>query len=122
MTDFELPSTYDVDIEDNRHNVVGHLSCSHVQNITTIKSLYVANNYRSKGLMEMLVGKAEEYAKEQQAISIIAFCGPEPFSKDGQIPLDKEIAFYEKHGFVLDHYVMGVTPLMEKQLQQEVCV
>ena len=96
--------------------IVGHVSCSCIHDWVHIKSLYVIPKYRRKGLEDILIGKVYEYAKEKQSKKIIAYCGPEPFCEEGQMPLEEEISWYESHGFQERHSVRGVIPCMIKYL------
>lgn len=122
MEEKNISNFYKVDIKNKGRDLVAHLSCSHVKDTVTIKSLFVRKKYRNQGLEELLICSAEKYAKEKRASKIVVYCGPEPYCKDGQVPLAKEIAFYEQCGFKLDHYLLGVTPCMEKIISAEVCV
>ena len=112
---------YNVQIRKGR-KIVAHVSCNYSNEKIQIQDLYVLKKYRKKGLGDVLLSKVFEYAAEKKAQTIVAYCGPEPFCEDAQIPLNEEIDFYESHGFVHDHNVMGVTPCMVKTLSREVVV
>lgn len=106
---------YNVQIRKGR-KIVAHVSCNYSDEKIQIRDLYVLEKYRKTGLGEVLLSKVFEYAAEKKAQTIVAYCGPEPFCEDAQIPLEEEIAFYVSHGFVHDHNVMGVTPCMVREL------
>lgn len=112
---------YNVQIRKGR-KIVAHVSCNYSDEKIQIRDLYVLEKYRKTGLGEVLLSKVFEYAAEKKAQTIVAYCGPEPFCEDAQIPLEEEIAFYISHGFVHDHNVMGVTPCMVKTLSKAVVV
>ena len=95
----ELNNTLEVDIT-RLGQRVAHMGCCFYDGTVQIKDLFVNKKHRNKGLDEILLDKAHEYAHEKYADKIIAYCGAEPFCPDGQIPLEEEIAFYRKNGFV----------------------
>ena len=106
---------YNVQIRKGR-KIVAHVSCNYSDKKIQIRDLYVLKKYRKTGLGDVLLSKVFEYAAEKKAQTIVAYCGPEPFCEDAQIPLNEEIAFYISPGFVHDHNVMGVTPCMVREL------
>ena len=104
-------NTYDVHIRDGS-KIIGHMSCSFRSEEVYIRDLYVLPKHRNKGLEEILLSKALDYATENNAKQTIIYCGAEPFCEDGQISLDQEVSWYERHGFNHDHDVMGIAPCM----------
>ena len=121
MNENKNSNSYEVQIRQGR-KIIAHMSCNYSNEKIQIQDLYVLKKYRKKGLGDVLLSKVFEYAAEKKAQTIVAYCGPEPFCEDAQIPLDEEIDFYMSHGFVHDHNVMGVTPCMVKTLSKEVLV
>lgn len=121
MKETKLQNFYEVKIRQGK-KVIAHTNCNFFGNEIQIRDLYVCKEFRGKGFGEVLLARVLDYAAEQSAARIVSYCGPEPFCEDGQIPLDQEIAWYEEHGFVHDHDVMGVTPCMVKDLQREVAL
>lgn len=121
MKETKLQNFYEVKIRHGK-KVIAHASCKFTGGELQIRDLYVLKDFRGKGFGEMLLSKVFDYAAEQNAVRIISFCGPEPFCEDGQIPLDQEIAWYEDHGFIHKHDVMGITPCMVKELLQEAVI
>lgn len=119
MKETKLRNMYEVQIHYGK-KVIAHASCNYVNNYIQIRDLYVMQRFRGKGLGELLLTKVMDYASEQQVDKIIVYCGAEPFCEDGQIPMDQEISWYEDHGFIHDHDVMGATPCMIRELIQEV--
>jgi len=119
LKETKINNVYDVHIR-RGNKVIAHTSCIYANDVVQIQSLYVLKKYRGKGFGEVLLARVFDYAEERKARQIISFCGAEPFCKDGQIPLDQEVSWYEDHGFVHDHDVLGVTPCMVKSLQSEV--
>lgn len=99
---------------------IAYVSCNYVNEEIVIRSLFVHQKYKGKGYGEVLLAKVMDFAVEQDAVRIVSYCGPEPFCEDGQVPLDQEIAWYEAHGFVHDHDVMGYIPCMIKTLREVV--
>lgn len=95
--------------------VVGRLRCSCINGELHIKEFWVVKWFRNLWVEELFFSKLNEYAHRYNASQIIAYCGPEPFSKDGQVPVEEEVKLYKKHGFDLDHYVCGVVPCMIKK-------
>ena len=85
---------YNVQIRKGR-KIVAHVSCNYSNEKIQIQDLYVLKKYRKKGLGDVLLSKVFEYAAEKKAQTIVAYCGPEPFCEDAQIPLEEEIDFYE---------------------------
>ncbi len=121
MTEHKNRKIYDAYIRRGK-KVIAHTSCNYAKGEIYIKALYVLKKFRGKGLEEVLLAKVLDYAAEQKAERIIAYCGAEPFCEDGQIPMDQEVSWYEDHGFVHDHNVMGVTPCMVKELMREAVI
>lgn len=115
----EIANSLEVKIE-NQGQVVAHVGCSFSNNMVHIKDLFVREKFRGQGLDEILMEEVHEYAHRKAAHKIKAFCGPEPFCSDGQIPLEQEVMWYESQGFKHDHNVCGVVPVMVKTLQREV--
>lgn len=99
-------------------SVIGHVSASAVGGNVQIRDLFVREKFRNMGIESVLLNKVLAYATKQKAKKIIAYCGAEPFSPDGQIPLEQEMAFYQENGF---HYVRDIyaTPVMEKCLHED---
>lgn len=116
MEKIETRNTYEVAIRHGK-KIVAHVGCSHFNNEIQIRDLYVLPKFREKGLGEVLLSQVQEYALEKQAERIIAYCGAEPFCEGGQISMDQEKGWYEDHGFIHDHDVLGVTPCMIKELK-----
>ena len=106
---------YEVEIK-CLNKVIAHMSCSAVKDTLNVRDLWVRKLFRNKGVEELLMEKLYDYAKDKKLKNIIAYCGPEPMNPDGNIPLDKEIKFYENHGFKLDHYVFDIVPCMIKTM------
>ena len=119
LQEIKIRNFYDIRIC-RRKKVIAHASCNFVNGEIQIRDLYVCKEFRGQGLGEVLLSKVFDYATEQQATRIIAYCGAEPFCEDGQIPMTQEMSWYEDHGFIHDHNVMGITPCMVKELQQQV--
>lgn len=117
MKENEITNTYEIHMCRN-NELAAHMRCSHVHENIVIKDLFVIKKYRGIGLEQMLLDKAFMFASKKKATKIITYCGAEPFCKDGQIPLEQEVALYESNGFILHHKVMGVTPCMVKQLTE----
>jgi GNAT superfamily N-acetyltransferase len=119
LKETKLQNFYEVKIRHGK-KVIAHTSCNFFNGEIRIRDLYVRKEFRGKGFGELLLARVLDYAVEQDAIRIVSYCGPEPFCEDGQIPLDQEVSWYKDHGFIHDHYVMGVTPCMIRELTQEV--
>lgn len=98
--------------------VIGHVSASAVGDNIQVRDLFVREKYRNKGIESELLNKVLSYAAKRKAKKIVVYCGAEPFSPDGQIPLEQEMAFYQENGF---HYVRDIyaTPVMEKCLHED---
>ena len=110
-----LSDFFELQIRQSR-KIIGHVSCSLINGEIVIKDLYVLKRYRGRGFGDVLLYKVNNFAKEKLAAKIVAYCGAEPFCEDGQVPLNEEKQWYENHGFLHDHDVMGVTPCMIKLL------
>ena len=119
MEEIKRSNTCDIHIQRGK-KVIAHASCNFANNEVQIRDLYVLHKFRGKGLGELLLSKVLDYAKERNASRVIAYCGAEPFCAGGQIPLEREVSWYEDHGFYHDHDVLGVTPCMVKDLTQVV--
>lgn len=115
MEEVKQHNCYDILIRQNEE-VIGYASCNLFGKVLQIRSLFVINRFRGRGIGEVLLSKVLDYAREQAATRIVAYCGAEPFCEGGQIPIDQEQSWYEVHGFVHDHNVMGVTPCMIKDI------
>ena len=118
MQETETKNTLEIKIQ-HSNKVVGHTSCSYVNGEILLKDLYVLEKFRGQGLDEILLCKVQDYATSKNAKRITAYCGPEPFCEDGQIPLAQEVSWYEDHGFIRHHDVMGIVPCMIKELTTE---
>ena len=114
-------NTYELQIRSGR-KIVAHASCIFANCDIQIRDLYVLKKYRGNGLGELLLSGVLDYAAEQKAQRIIAYCGAEPFCEGGQLPMEQEVAWYEDHGFIVDHLVMGATPCVVRQLVREAAV
>ena len=80
-------------------HIAGYARCSMCLGQIQIHNLFVSKTYRSSDLMDKLLEEVCIFAEDKGAGSIQIYCGAEPMAKDGQIPLDQEIAFYERNGF-----------------------
>ncbi len=114
--EYTISDSLELDIKNRFDKVVAHADCSLIDGTVEIKSLYVLQKFRDKGLDDVLLSKIVQYAAEKNAHQIRVYCGPEPFCPDGQIPLDDEIKWYSAHGFFHNHTVFGVVPCMVKPL------
>ena len=118
MKETKTQNFYEIKIRQGK-KIIAHTSCHFVSDEVQIRDLYVLQDYRGKGLGEVLLARVLDYAAEQNASRIVVHCGPEPFCEDGQIPLEQEIAWYEDHGFIHDQDVFGVVPRMVKAIAKE---
>ena len=119
MTEEKYGNVFEVHIR-HRKKIVAHAKCFIANGEAHIQDLFVIKSFRGKGLGEVLLARILDYASDQHATRIISFCGAEPFCEGGQIPIDQEVSWYEDHGFILHHHVMGVTPCMVREMHQEV--
>ena len=115
MTERKCGNSCEIQIRRGR-KIVAYTSCFHANGTIHIKSLFVQKAFRGRGFSEVLLARVMDYATEQNAARIISYCGAEPFCEGGQIPMDQEVTWYEDHGFVHDHDVMGATPCMVREL------
>jgi len=97
-------------------NIIAHASCFYGNDTVQIKDLFVREKFRNKGFDELLLEQIHEYAKERAAKKVVMYAGIEPFCPDPQIPLEEEMTFFKKHGYVHDHNVCGVVPCLIKTL------
>lgn len=81
-----------------------------------ILSLFTDARHRDSAFMDMLLAEIEHYAESCKAKQIKAYCGPEPMSPDGQMPLEDEVAWYKSKGFTIQDYVYGIVPIAIKHL------
>lgn len=97
-----------------RDDLIGHCSCSFYPTCKEIEihDLYVIAAHRKKRFMDLLLENVFQFAKEHDAASIRAYCGPEPLCPGGQIPLAEEMDFYTGYGFKHISDVCGVIPCM----------
>ena len=115
-----VSDSLELNIKNRLNKIVAHADCSLIDGTVEIKSLYVLQKFRKSGLNDVLLSQILEYAADNAAHKIVAYCGPEPYCPDGQVPLDEEIHWYSEHGFLNDHNVLGVVPCMIKTLKQGV--
>ena len=89
------------------------------KNVKKIKesSFYVIKPIQDKGIEEKLLQEIEDFADMNQAESIIAYPGAEPYCPTEWKPIDTQTAWYKTNGFKIDHLINGATPCMIKQLQ-----
>ncbi len=81
-----------------------------------ITDLFVNEAYRDTAFMDVLMAEIEHFAAQQQARTIKVFCGNEPMCADGQIPLEDEVEWYQRHGFAVQGYVYDIVPILVKTL------
>ena len=112
----EIANALEVEIERDGY-IVAHMGCFFANGEVQIKDLFVCEKFRGIGLDNLLMEQVHEYAHEKNARTIKAFCGPEPFCEDAQVSMSEEVAWYKTQGFIHDHDVCGVVPVMIKTLQ-----
>lgn len=119
MKEIQAGNSYEVHIRRGKRTIA-HTSCHYANGDVQIQDLFVRKKFRNKGLGEVLLARVFDYAEENKARRIISYCGAEPFCKEGQIPMDQEMSWYEDHGFTCDHMVFGATPCMIRELNYAV--
>lgn len=97
-------------------HTAGYVSCSWYSDQIQIHSLFVSKAYRKSELMDKLLEEVYVLAEENKSTCVKICCGAEPMAKDGQIPLEQEIYFYEKNGFECKNNILGGIPVMVKAL------
>lgn len=97
-------------------HIAGYARCSMCLGQIQIHNLFVSKTYRNSDLMDKLLDEVYVFAEEKEAGSIQIFCGAEPMTKDGQIPLDQEIAFYERNGFERMKSLFADVPYMVRAM------
>lgn len=97
---------------------IGYASCLFLRNIKKIQvsSFYVIKPFQDIGVEEKLLQEIEDFADMNQAESIVAYPGAEPYCPTEWKSIDTQTAWYETNGFAIDHMVSGATPCMVKQL------
>lgn len=98
---------------------IGYASCLFLKNIKKVQvsSFYVIKQFQDIGIEEKLLQEIEDFADMNQAESIIAYPGAEPYCPTEWKPIDTQTAWYKTNGFKIDHMINGATPCMIKQLQ-----
>ena len=97
---------------------IGYASCLFFRNIKKVQvsSFYVVKQFQDIGIEEKLLQEIEDFAYMNQAESVIAYPGSEPYCPTEWKPIDVQTAWYEENGFHVDHLVSGATPCMMKKL------
>ena len=97
---------------------IGYASCLFLRNIKKIQvsSFYVIKPFQDIGVEEKLLQEIEDFADMNQAESIVAYPGAEPYCPTEWKSIDTQTAWYETNGFAVDHMIYGTTPCMVKQL------
>ena len=97
---------------------IGYASCLFFRNIKKVQvsSFYVIKPFQDIGIEEKLLQEIEDFADMNQAESIVAYPGAEPYCPTEWKSIDTQTAWYETNGFAIDHMIYGTTPCMVKQL------
>ena len=97
---------------------IGYASCLLLRNIKKVQvsSFYVIKPFQDIGIEEKLLQEIEDFADMNQAESIVAYPGAEPYCPTEWKSIDIQTAWYETNGFAIAHMIYGTTPCMVKQL------